>query len=53
MAVQKCTGCEQQGKVHSYQDTKYGKWFRVCNPCKGNTQVRCTICCTTMEPKGK
>ena len=37
--IKKCT-CE-----HKYQDKKYGKYKRVCNPCGAEKKdARCTVC---------
>lgn len=52
MAVQKCNSCEQLGKTHEYQDSKYGKWQRVMCPCKGGDKMRCTICSQESDKKG-
>lgn len=35
---------------HTYQDSRYGKGFRVMNPCRDGKTARCTVCAPIKEP---
>jgi hypothetical protein len=41
--IKKCS-CE-----HTFQDSEYGSKMRVMNSCRGGTDVRCTVCASTVK----
>lgn len=44
--------CKCTGKAATYQDEKYGKWKRVCNPIGGKNKegFKCTACGSQVGP---